>query len=248
MNIYISVISHNHSQLINELSCIESLSDNFRVVVKSNCPGDDFHTLERKDNMYWIDSDYYLGFGENNNFVFEYCKNTLFMSDDDYFIVLNPDVNVSALTIKLLCDNMYDNYHYLAAINLFKDKSFTTYDNSIRTYPKLKDFILSFALGRNDTIVKKELINNPIDVDWAAGSFLAFKSSLYSLLSGFDEGFFMYCEDIDICRRSKALGFPVIFYPQFKALHFAQHSNKKILSRHFLWHVKSVIRYLLKQY
>lgn len=248
MNVYISVISHKHSQLINDLSCIESLSEKFRVVVKSNCPGDDLCNLGSKDNIYWIDSNYYLGFGENNNFVFEYCKNSLSMSDDDYFVVLNPDVYVPALTIQSLCECMHVNNNCLAAINLFKDKEFMIYDNSIRTYPKLKDFILSFALGRNDTIINKELINNPIDVDWAAGSFLAFKAGLYSLLSGFDEGFFMYCEDIDICRRSRALGFPVMFYPQFKALHLAQHSNKKVLSKHFFWHVKSVIRYLLKQY
>ncbi len=43
-------------------------------------------------------------------------------------------------------------------------------------------------------------------MEWVAGSFIAFKSSSYRKVQGFDENYFMYCEDIDICYRAKSQG------------------------------------------
>ena len=55
-------------------------------------------------------------------------------------------------------------------------------------------------------------------VDWAAGSFLLFKASLFRKLGGFDPGYFMYCEDIDICwRAQKLFNQQLLFNPNIKA-------------------------------
>ncbi|WP_017026544.1 hypothetical protein, partial [Vibrio rumoiensis] len=133
----------------------------------------------------------------------------------------------------------------IAAINLFKDYDKTSYDNSVRSFPSFLQFVSSFLGGKNTSILDKKSILKPTNVDWAAGSFLAFKASYYKKLGGFDENYFMYCEDIDICYRSMKMGSPVMYYPQFEAIHLAKHANRKILSRHFYWHVSSVIRFLM---
>ena len=98
-------------------------------------------------------------------------------------------------------------------------------------------------LKKNDTIVDRDKpINRPID--WCAGSFMGFSIDTYHKLKGFDEGYFMYCEDIDLCYRAKSLGINIKYFENIKALHLAQHSNRKFMSKSFRWHLKSIFRYL----
>ncbi|EKO3496537.1 glycosyltransferase family 2 protein [Vibrio fluvialis] len=244
MTVYISVVSHGHSDLINKIECLTSLVKNFKVVVKSNKDGDDFVELIGRENFYWINNSYGLGFGENNNVIFDFCINELKMNDDDYFVVLNPDVLISPVSLSHLLSQVQSLGVKIAAINLFKDCEYSIYDMSIRHFPSLLNFTKSFlGLGNNSIIDKSEIIK-PTPVDWAAGSFLLFSASHYKELGGFDEKYFMYCEDIDICFRSQKIGHNTIYFPNIKAIHLAKHANRKLFSKHFYWHVKSVIRFL----
>ncbi|MEQ5095641.1 glycosyltransferase family 2 protein [Proteus terrae] len=245
MSIYISVISHGHSDLINQLECLEKLSEHYKVIVKSNKLGDNFSKLKEKINIYWINEKYNCGFGENNNIVYSYCLKNLKMAEDDYFIILNPDVIINYNAIDTLIKNMIKNNDLIATINLFRDIKNSVYDCSIRKFPSLKHFIKSFLGLGNSSIVDKRKIIEPCNIDWAAGSFLAIKAFHYIKLGGFDEKYFMYCEDIDICYRSSQLNAPVKYYPDIHAIHLAKHANRKIFSKHFYWHVSSVIRFLL---
>jgi GT2 family glycosyltransferase len=55
--------------------------------------------------------------------------------------------------------------------------------------------------------------------DWASGACLLVKRELLEQLHGFDDGFFMYCEDRDLCQRIRAAGFEIRFQPQAVAIH-----------------------------
>lgn len=244
MKIYISVISHEHSELINKLECLESLSENLHIVLKSNAPNDDF-IFENNKNIKWLNHSYGFGFGANNNIVYQYCIDELGMTDNDYFIVLNPDVVISDTIIESLVESMNRDQVPIATINLFKDYSKETYDYSIRRFPSLLQFVSSFLGMQNTSIIDKNVVKKPLKVDWAAGSFLAFRAGHYKMLGGFDEKYFMYCEDIDICYRSAKMNLLVTYYPQFEAIHLARHANRKVFSKHFYWHVSSVLRFLM---
>ncbi|WP_318466374.1 glycosyltransferase family 2 protein [Photobacterium leiognathi] len=245
MAVYISIVSHGHSRLINELGCLKRLSENFNIILKSNKSGDEFTELSQSENVYWLDKDYGLGFGHNNNINFKFCINSLDVKDDDFFIVLNPDVSISVDEINKLLYFMYKDSVEFACINLFKDENYTIYDNSVRQFPIFTQFIKSFLGFKNDAILDKDVIKEKVNVDWAAGSFLAFSAKRYRELNGFDEKYFMYCEDIDICYRSYKQGYPLLYYPDIKALHYAKHQNRKLFSKHLYWHISSVFRFLL---
>ncbi|ATU98476.1 glycosyltransferase family 2 protein [Aeromonas salmonicida] len=247
MAIYVSVVSHGHAVLINELLCLSSLSDDLNVVIKSNKPDDYFNDWICRKNYHWINEQYGYGFGHNNNIVFNFCKSKLGMLDSDYFVVLNPDVIIESDAIEKLIGLMMLNKCKLAAINLYKDNDYTIYDNSIRRFPSMVNFGMSFlGLGNNSILGKSELLV-PSYVDWAAGSFLAFNVEHYEALGGFDEKYFMYCEDIDICYRSHLTGEKVLYFPNIRAIHLAMHNNRDLFSKHFYWHVKSVFRFLLRK-
>ncbi|RJX72368.1 glycosyltransferase family 2 protein [Vibrio sinensis] len=245
MNIYIAVISHGHSDLINQLACLPLLSKEYQVVIKSNKSKDHFDSWIESPNLYWIDDQYGCGFGRNNNIVFEYCRSELRMTEEDYFIVLNPDVIIESKEIERLIDHMSVGGVKLSAINLLKDRNKMIYDQSIRKFPTLLQFVKSFLGLGNSSILDKSSLISSSKVDWAAGSFLAFKSGHYAKLGGFDENYFMYCEDIDICYRSYLSGERVTYYPEISALHLAKHANRELFSMHFYWHITSALRFLL---
>jgi GT2 family glycosyltransferase len=247
MGVFVSVVSHGHGQMINKLECISSLIVDFHVVIKSNTPGDRFGDFNDRPNFHWIDHSYDSGFGENNNIVFNYCSAKLGMSNEDYFIVLNPDVLVTSFNINKLISFMDTDQVQIAAINLYKNSELTQYDSSVRNFPSLSNFISSLCGLGNTSVLDRSHLQEPCIVDWAAGSFLAFRSGHYEALGGFDEKYFMYCEDIDICYRSASLGERLKYYPQINAVHYAAHRNRKIYSKHFVWHLFSAFRFLLSK-
>ncbi|MGP0800900.1 glycosyltransferase family 2 protein, partial [Escherichia coli] len=75
----------------------------------------------KKAGIKIIDKQYGLGFGENNNVNFLYCKNHLGMEDDDIFIVMNPDVCLTESELLKLLTSLEDKKILIATINLIKD-------------------------------------------------------------------------------------------------------------------------------
>ena len=57
-----------------------------------------------------------------------------------------------------------------------------------------------------------------VDVDWLVGACLLLRTDLFRRLKGFDERFFLFFEDMDLCRRTKILGKRVVYLPQIKVL------------------------------
>ncbi|WP_140919900.1 glycosyltransferase [Limnobaculum xujianqingii] len=245
MNVVISVVSHNHFAVIKRLQCLPKLAKLFTVYVIDNVAESGLNEWCDENKINYLSNKEKYGFGQNNNIVFNhYFQRDL--NDDDWFLVLNPDVSIEPSVISSLINNMTKNTHCFAAINLFKDFNYINHDNSIRHYPSLFDFISSYIFGINKTIIDKNKVTEPIKVDWASGSFMMFRATLFKLLNGFDEKYFMYCEDIDICYRAyKIYGKELIYYPQYQAVHLAAHSNRKLLSKSFIWHVKSIVRFLI---
>ncbi|WP_338804092.1 glycosyltransferase family 2 protein [Xenorhabdus griffiniae] len=244
--VYISVVSHKHEKIIKKIDCLSRLSKKFIVVLKSNIE-EDITDYCNKHNIVNLGPTIPLGFGENNNLIFDYCKSTLDMREKDYFIILNPDVDITIDAInKLISCMIYDNVMF-STINLYKDYNYQLHDYSIRHFPTLTDFIFSFLGFKNKTKIKKEKITLPCNIDWAAGSFLAFRADAFEKVNGFNPKYFMYCEDIDICLRLKKNSLNLTYYPNILAIHLAQHKNRNIFSKHFFWHVKSSMLYLIEK-
>lgn len=246
-NIYIAVVSHNHFELVEELSCIAKLSaKGIQIGILDNVGERGFAEYCEYYGINYLKNSTPKGFGENNNILFSHAYKHGYLDENGYFLVLNPDVAITFEMLQILIDKACKYQDEFVAINLFKNSSFTVSDPSVRHFPSFIDFTKSLLFGVNPTLLDKSVIKERTTVDWAAGSFLLIKAAVYKRLNGFDERYFMYCEDLDICWRAKhSLGVNLYFYPEVKALHQAQHANRKIISKHFFWHIKSVFRYLL---
>src|SRR3712207_2645322 len=66
---------------------------------------------------------------------------------------------------------------------------------------------------------EREVYDAPCYPDWVSGACVLVRRSALERLGGFDEGFFMYCEDRDLCKRLHDLGLPVRYEPDAVAVH-----------------------------
>jgi N-acetylglucosaminyl-diphospho-decaprenol L-rhamnosyltransferase len=245
MNFFISIVSHNHGEIISRLDALGRLSFKATVIVKNNTS--DLALVNyclNYPNIILLDEAYGLGFGENNNYVFKYSQMNLGMRPDDYFLVLNPDVSFTFEQFEKLSDYLFLKKLSFCTINLFRNFELTDFDFSVRRFPGLFTFPLRIFGYNNHYVIDKSSLTDPVEVDWAAGSFLCFSVTLYSNLKGFDERYFMYCEDIDICYRAALTGQQLIYLPFFFAVHLGAFRNRNLFNIHAFWHFKSLVRFL----
>lgn len=246
MTLFISIINHHHDEMICSNPTLPKLAEEHTVIIKSNTRA----SKELRDycssfGITLIQGSNYKGFAANNNEVYHYAKLKLGMESEHFFLVLNPDVKIEHEMLSKLLS--YSNQGGdILAINLFLDDNMKQYDNSIRKFPSIFNPIKSLlGLERKDKYDKSK-ITNPCCIDWAAGSFLLFKAKDYCRLNGFDEKFFMYFEDVDICKRAHKLGLKIYYFPDIKAVHLASHKNQSVFSKHAAWYWQSSFRYFLK--
>ena len=247
-HIYISIVSHgNDDDIINNCNLNEiNMLDNITVIVRDNLSSNRLKEYCLANYFEYNASNIRLGFGSNNNINFQFATD-LGMVETDWFILFNPDLDISAAMISLLHDSLENYSSQIFAINLYFDDQFSHMEYSLRQYPTFSSFF-NILKGKSFTqpYDKATLANGSI-VDWAAASFLVFQVKLYKELNGFDENYFMYYEDVDICyRANKFFSQNVVYLDNIKAIHQGAYQNRKIFSKHFKWYVSSLIRFLFK--
>lgn len=248
--LYVIIVSHNHDQLLEEMLPKITLKNNgdVRIIVKDNVRSERLKYICARYGVDYIFSASPMGFGENNNFAVSNAIEKHNLCNDDYIVFLNPDVIIEFGELQKIEKFVVDNNIPVFTIDLFKDHGFTVRDGFIRSFPVFNDFVQSLFFKVNNTVINRCCIHNVVDIDWCAGSFIGFRAREFLMLNGFDEKYFMYCEDIDICYRAKLKGIKISYLPQFKAVHYAMHANRKIYSKAFRWHLASAIKFLFKKY
>jgi N-acetylglucosaminyl-diphospho-decaprenol L-rhamnosyltransferase len=87
----------------------------------------------------------------------------------------------------------------------------------------------------------------PVESDWMLGAFLMLRRDMLDELGGFDEGFRLYGEDIDLCYRAAKAGWETWYVPAAVVQHrHAAVSDRRFLTRHTLWHWRSILRFVRK--
>lgn len=242
--IHIIIISHGHDEIIraNLRNLVVAQMSEFQIIVRDNINSPVLRDFCKLENIRYVSSEKQTGFAENNNKVVELLKSEN-LSLTDYLIFLNPDVFITPQELIKISETVKDEQPDLFTIDLFRDEARSIRDPSVRQFPTLLDFLSAYLLKKNPTIIERNEFVEPTIIPWCAGSFIGVKAEVFMNLNGFDERYFMYCEDLDLCHRAHQANFKLIYYPQFSAVHEAQCSSQKFLSKHFRWHMSSVLRF-----
>lgn len=94
------------------------------------------------------------------------------------------------------------------------------------------------------------------DVDWVPGAFSIMRREALAKSGLFDPQFFLYCEEVDLCRRIKSHGFHVRYWPDVVVTHIGGESGRQLTGHHFserqvrveLWQMRSTLIYFRKHH
>jgi hypothetical protein len=89
--------------------------------------------------------------------------------------------------------------------------------------------------------------DEPVESDWMLGGFLMLRRTMLDELGGFDEGFYLYGEDIDLCYRAARAGWERWYVPEAVVVH--EHkavTDRRFLTRRTLWHWRGIMRFVRK--
>ena len=175
------------------------------------------------------------GFGANHNAAFARCRTPL-------FCVVNPDVRFGTDPLPALSRTLKDGR--VGVVGPLVRNSRGGPEDSARVFPTLGSLLLrAFHEPRGPAYA---MDRGPVAVDWIAGMFMLFRREAFEAVGGFDEGYFLYYEDVDICRRLRSKGFEVVFNPGAEIIHEAQRASRGN-ARLAFHHLSSVLRYLTRK-
>lgn len=227
--ISLSVVSHNQGSLVNNL--LDSLSlikTDFEVIIISNTYEKTAINLNRNYACTYLQNKSPKGFGRNHNIAFSH-------TNSNYFCVLNPDI-------------LFFNDVFPSLLNILQNKGFSMVaPRIVDRNNEIADNFRSFLTPKNLflRILKLEKYNpyyykGLIYPDWIAGMFMLFKSNEFRNVGGFNDAYFMYCEDMDICFRMKSNNFKFVVDSTERVLHDARRASRSN-PKHIYWHLKSII-------
>ena len=219
------------------------------IIVDNNSPDKDLPEVEKKfvkDNIRFYYLHENLGFGKGNNFGF---SNAL----GKYICFLNPDTIIKKEIFSQI-------------INLFKD------DKSIGIIgPKqqIRSPFFDFSAGFSPNIFfelfnllgvgvffegfimhfyKKFKSKEFFKVNWILGAAIFIRSELFRMINGFDKDYFMFFEEVDLCKRVSEKGLKIIYYPRLEIHHIGSVSAKKDYRLYAIRTYSSKYIYISKHY
>jgi len=233
----ISIISHQQIYLVkNLLNDLEHISNSIiKVILTLNSPETlAFEISSFSFPIHIISNTHPKGFGANHNQAFKCC-------DTPYFCVLNPDIRLREDPFKRLLAELEEHSAGLIAPKVIN--SLGSIEDSVRTFPTPLSILkkLLFKKFSADYVTDKIIVNP----DWVGGMFMLFRSDAFRQIGGFDERYFLYYEDVDICRTLHQTSKNIIYTPNTAVIHEARRSSHKSI-RYLLLHLSSMLRFFIK--
>jgi len=226
MDITLSVIIVNYNGLPFLKNCFESILKQLKgipheIIVTDNnsADGSCAYIAEHFPDVVLIPSGENLGFGKGNNVAVKHAKGRyILLLNNDTILqghlapaldVLEADPKIGVLGINMLNANK----EYLKACG-----KFPTPANLLR-FKNLVSLGAEFDKGK--------FSGKLYDIDWLTGSFLLMPKRVYEQVGGFDEDYFMYVEDVDLCKKIALAGYRRVFMPGLSYIHFVGHNAAK---------------------
>ncbi|MDB4978522.1 MAG: hypothetical protein JWM56_708 [Candidatus Peribacteria bacterium] len=233
----------------------QTIADQLEVLIIDNYSDDDSigiirNTFSQEPKVRMIEKPLNTGYGAGNNKGENYATGK-------YLLIINPDNKLEPDGLEKMIHAMEadETIGILAPKLVHEDGSIR---ESARSFPTVWGVFIKRTLLRHffrDSVERylhsKEDPTKTRDVDWVVGACFLMRRTLFKELQGFDERFFLFFEDADLCRRIWQTGKRVVYFPHVQAtdrkLRLSQGGFVTIFTK---WtvreHLKSAARYFWK--
>lgn len=192
------------------------------------------------------------GFGAGMNFGMR--ANLSSGAKPDFYYVLNSDAWPEPNSTKLLRDFLHATPTAGLVGSYIQGEDNVPHQTAFRFPSITGEFEAAARTGLVSRVLKNSIITLPISkhemrVDWTAGVSLMIRREVIEATDGFDENFFLYFEETDLCRRAAAMGFTTHYLPQSKVVHLGSASTgMKTWERTPPYWFDSRLRYFVKNH
>ena len=233
----ISIISHQQIQLVlpllQDLDAI-FLNPSFEVLLTLNVPEAlPFSPEDFGFALKVLRNAAPAGFGANHNQAFAQMH-----PQAAFFCVLNPDIRISQNPFPTLLDTFACPSAGVVAPAIHNSSG--QLEDSARKFPtplRIAHRVLTRRRTRDYTPTQAAF--HP---DWVGGMFMLLPTTVYRQLGGFDERYFLYYEDVDLCARARLAGLNVVQLPLPGVVHDAQRASHRD-AKYLRWHLGSMLRF-----
>ncbi len=184
-----------------------------------------------------------VGFGKGHNTILNRIKNV-----SDFHLILNPDVEFDGSVVSKMIKEIgkVENVAMIAPKVTFPNGEF---QYTCRKYPTPLEMAFRRMNMFKKYVHKREYrgtdLTKPFYPDFIHGCFMLFRTVDFVRIGGFDERYFLYMEDVDICRKIDKMGKKKLYYPNVEINHSLRKGSSKN-SRLFFVHLNSSIKYFKK--
>ena len=235
--ITISVVSHGQGKLVGEvLADLARFSDSlsFEVILTQNISellpfsvGDLPYPVKIVENVAP------KGFAANHNAAFR-------LAGGKWFCVMNPDIRMNDNPFPALLECLAHPGVGVAAPLVLGVQG--EIEDSARRFPSPLKILCKAAGGCKGG--DYAITDKPVRPDWVGGMFMLFPGGIYEKAGGFDERYFLYYEDVDLCARLWLRGYAAMLCPRARVVHHARRSSHRSF-RYLRWHLGSMMRFFL---
>jgi GT2 family glycosyltransferase len=243
----IIIVSWNVRDLLRR--CLMSLvNTNAEIIVVDSASVDGSADMVRAEfpHVQLIASTENLGYSKGNNVGLKAAQGR-------YLFVLNPDTEVATDAVPQMVTYM-DAHPDVGVLGPQLRLADGSIQSSRRRFPTLATGFFEStwfqSLAPRSVLARyyvQEIPDTQIaEVDWLVGAALLVRREAYARVGGFDENFFMYSEELDWCRRIKAAGWRVVYWPQAVVTHYEGRSSEQVPAATHIRFNTSKIRYFRK--
>lgn len=242
---FCSLVLYHHNiadiqTTLDSLLCTNSVD---KVILVDNGECDWAKHLDHAKICY-IKADRNGGFGYGHNLAINHCAHL-----SDYFLICNPDIDFDPDELEKLLEVAKSSSAGLFSPKIIYPDGTDQFGQRLLPTPLnlfARRFLPQYFSKKLDDryLLKNLVIDKPTFVPSISGSFMLFRSKCLLALTGFDERYFMYMEDIDLSRRC-AVKFGTLYVPIAYVIHEhqqASYKNKNLLKAHMV----SAIQYFNK--
>lgn len=231
----LSVVSHGQRALLSVLldDLKRHVKTPFSLIVTENIPEEPPLPVENYPySIEVVRNERAKGFGANHN-------SALDRAGGGEFCVLNPDIRLHSDPFpELLKVARNPDIGVVAPLVTGPDLS---PEDHARDFPSV--FTLAAKIFGHCPLTVRPATQSIYFPDWVAGMFMVFRSETMRSLGGFDERYFLYYEDVDLCARMRERGLEVAVCTKVSVIHAARRESHRSL-RFASWHVRSALRFL----
>lgn len=213
------ILSYNTKDLLR--ACLNSVFTHTKdiiseVIVVDNASHDDSVSMVKSEfkQVVLLENKENLGFSKGCNLGAKRAKGK-------YLFFLNSDTEIVDDMLRRALSLFKQNRDIAVVGGLLKNQDGTTSRSHGKFFTFSSIFSMLFLRERFVADNKEQM------VDWVSGGCMLVKRDIFEKVHGFDEHFFMYIEDAEICYRIKHLGYSIMYYPEFSVKHKAQGSSNR---------------------